>query len=115
MEGCLLQQLPSALHRKHGGKRAELGKHYEESQSELIDIIKVMASSVFRLRVNKIKTDMDLFDTIGKLTELQFLRLTLCKKDLVGDFSNNNMGIKLNELHQIASCLPVLKNLVTYS
>jgi hypothetical protein len=73
-----------------------------------------MAGSVFRLRINKIKTDMELFETIGKLTELQYLRLTLCKKDLVGDFSNNNMGIKLNELHQIANFLPLLKNLVTY-
>lgn len=123
-KACLLrwkiQHLPkdydtwrSAFFSKYLQEKIENMEDLDEEYSDLIDLLKVMASSTFRLRLDQIKVDFDMADLLGKLTCLKYLRLAWVKKVISGPFSTQQLGMSLNDANNLGNLMASLKELET--
>lgn len=77
----------------------------------ITELLKVMAPATFQLRVDKAKSTFNINDTLSKLTKLQYLRLTLVKKDARSNFNIESLGMTLEDINNVANLIPALREL----
>lgn len=68
-----------------------------------------MSPNTFRLRIDKVKIEFDLNESLSKLCNLKYLRLSLVKKDAKTNFSPKNLGMTMNDIHNVAFLIANLR------
>jgi Leucine Rich repeat len=118
VERWKLQRLPnehktwrSAFFSKYLQEKIENMEDLENEYSDLVDLLKVMASDTFRLRIDQVKVDFDVSDLIGKLANLTYLRIAWVKKVISGPFNTQQLGMSLNDANNTANLIVNLKDL----
>lgn len=84
----------------------------DQSASDFSEILRTVSPSLFRLRIDSVKTDFDVNEYLGLLTKLKYLRITYVKKDAKTDFTAHGAGMRTAELKSVSLLLESLRELV---
>lgn len=115
-----MQSLPSehvswqaAFFSRYLQEKIEDLEDLDRDYADLVELLKVMAHSTFRLRIDQVKADFDLSDVIGRLVKLKYFRLSWVKKESKGPFSTQQLGMTLADATNAANLISILKELET--